>query len=420
MKYPDVKILKALYAPLFLAVLVFGLSSETLAESACPKPRTTKDVLECVLKNSPASERARLVVEVSKANESAAGKFSNPTVSLQSGFLSQGNQGGSDHQVSLTQPIDLGGKRGSRVREAEASTGQRTAEQERALAELTIETLSKLNRLRQLNLEAKVLAETARTLEKLIALFKSRPTLTPEQETSLALFRTAESDMELKTLSLEEELKTVHQFFAIAAGFTPEDLKASLPEGPPVWESITPSAETRSPAKKRAEADLNLAIAELDSQKAISWPELAVGPYAQFQSDGTSRSSLFGVALTLELPVLSLNNAGRGAAHKAVFAAEKNKELLQKEEISEQARLLEIYTTSVNTLRKLPKIKDQEAQHNRLEKLFTRGVVPSSLVIESHRQLLEFLRSRHEREEKALEALWQLKALQGKISEADL
>lgn len=416
MKFKRDKIRRMVPASCFIISLLTGIS----AGADCTNPRSAKDVVDCVMEKSPSGERARLDVEVSKANENAASRLPNPTLSLQSGFLRPNNQSGSDHQISLTQPIDIGGKRGSRIREAKAGTQQLTANQEQVRVELTIETLSKLNRLRQLLLESKVISETARTLEKLLSLFKNRPSLTPEQATSQALFRTALSDLDLKSLSLDEELKTIYKFFAVAAGFTPQQLASVLPGKPLSWEAVTPVKESLSPARKRTEADLSLAVAQLDSQKALSWPEFAVGPYAQLQRDGANENKLFGIALTMEIPVLSLNLAGREAGYKGVSAAERNKELLQKEELSEQARLLEVYEQSVDALEKLPQIKTQEAQHDRLEKLFQRGMVPSALVIESHRQSMEFLRARHEREEKALEALWRLKALQGKISEATL
>lgn len=403
-----------------IAVFLILAPARTRGAASCPKPQTPKDVLDCVIQNSPTSERSRLATEVSKANEGAVGRFSNPSLSLQSGFISPGSQSTSDHQFTLTQPIDLGGKRTGRVREAEALTRQSTAEQEHVLAELTIDTLKKLNRLRQLILETHVLTETAQTLAKLVALFKNRPTLTPEQEASFAVFKTAQSDLDLKRLSLEEETRAIDQFFVLAAGLSIEDLGSALPKAPPDWVSVKRDGELLSPAKKRAEADLNLAIAELDSARASSWPEVAVGPFAQFQNDGTNKSSLFGVVLSLELPVLSVNQGGRAAAHKGIFLAEKNKEILEREEVSEQDRLFENYTNSVAALSKLPSAKELERDHTRLEKLFARGVVPSALVIESHRQVLELMRSRHEREEKALEALWKLQTLHGKISEATL
>ena len=59
-------------------------------------------------------------------------------------------------------------------------------------------------------------------------------------------------------------------------------------------------------------------------------------------------------------------------------------------------------------------------RHEQAEKLFIKGVVTSSIVIETHRTSYELERSRHERELKALESMLSLYAIDGTIMEVEL
>ena len=54
-------------------------------------------------------------------------------------------------------------------------------------------------------------------------------------------------------------------------------------------------------------------------------------------------------------------------------------------------------------------------KHNKIEKLFKRGVISSAMIIEAHRQLIEFTNTRFEFELGAVEALWNIYKIQGKL-----
>lgn len=56
---------------------------------------------------------------------------------------------------------------------------------------------------------------------------------------------------------------------------------------------------------------------------------------------------------------------------------------------------------------------DFEREHRKIEAHFARGIIPGALVLETHRQLYEQLKSRHENESKALELITEIKILLG-------
>ena len=61
-----------------------------------------------------------------------------------------------------------------------------------------------------------------------------------------------------------------------------------------------------------------------------------------------------------------------------------------------------------------------EKKHRKIESLFKRGIISTSLVIESHRQLIEFFNTRFEFENGATEALWNIYKLNGEIENKKL
>jgi cobalt-zinc-cadmium efflux system outer membrane protein len=84
---------------------------------------------------------------------------------------------------------------------------------------------------------------------------------------------------------------------------------------------------------------------------------------------------------------------------------------LQAERAAEKAK----YEAAVATLKRATGRKELRSQHERVEDFFQRGLISSSLVIEAHRQMLEFARSRHEQELTAIRALWRIRAIDGDV-----
>jgi len=73
------------------------------------------------------------------------------------------------------------------------------------------------------------------------------------------------------------------------------------------------------------------------------------------------------------------------------------------------------YITFTSNYTGLLKNKSQERKHARLHAFLKRGLVPTSLVIEHHRQELELIKAIHENEMNALRSLWGIYAIDGAI-----
>ena len=61
------------------------------------------------------------------------------------------------------------------------------------------------------------------------------------------------------------------------------------------------------------------------------------------------------------------------------------------------------------------KKKEIDKKHNRIERLYLRGVVASSVFLDSLKQKLSYLKSRNHRELTAVKALWNIYKFDGVI-----
>lgn len=380
------------------------------------------DILRCAQEEHPDVKRAKYASERNQTLPDVAGQIPNPELEVQSVFGSVLGDHQAQMQASLKQPIGIGGTRSARVREAEAQQKQASADVKQVQAEIIVQTSRNLHRLRQLEIEKATLDEAIGAYAKLVSQYRGRPRLTPEQEASLAVFEMAQADNRLRRAALLEEEREIEHFFHVATGHGLAEIAHALPEVPRKWPEIErkPKSLAPSPALFRLMADEELALSEQDMARATSWPGLAIGPMVQFQADGGVRSQLYGIHLVMDFPIFNFNGAGREHAAQGVSKAQKTITLLNAEEAHERAEQVRIYQGALSALKEAGSSRDVERKHSRIESLSVRGLISSSLVIEAHRQRAELEKNRNERELKAIEALWTVYKLDGRIFEESL
>jgi cobalt-zinc-cadmium efflux system outer membrane protein len=388
----------------------------------CPLPKGPMDILRCAQEEHPDVKRAKLASDASQTLTEVAGQLPNPELEVQSVFGRTLGDNQMQTQISLKQPIGLGGKRSARIHEAEAEQKQTQADLRQVQAEVILKTVRNLHRLRQLETEKETLDEAISAYAKLVSQYRGRPRLTPEQEVSLSVYEMAQADNRIKRAALLEEEREIGHFFHISTGHGLDELKPALPQAPTPW----PEPEARkastpaSPALFRLTADQELALSQQELARADSWPNFQIGPMVQLQDEGPIRGQLYGVHLVMDLPFLSLNGGGRAHAAKALSKAEKSIDLLNAEETHERAEQVRIYQNATTALKEAGSLSSIERKHARVEALSFRGLISSSLVIEAHRQRAELQKNRNERELRAIEALWTVYKLDGRIFEEKL
>lgn len=388
----------------------------------CPLPKGPMDLLRCAQEEHPDVKRVKLSSDQSQVLTEIASQIPNPELEVQSAFGSISGEHQMQTQVSLKQPLGLGGKRSARTQQAEAEQKQVQTGVRQVQAEVLFKTVRNLHRLRQLENEKAILEEAISAYAKLVSQFKNRPRLTPEQEVSLSVYEMAQADNRLRRAVLLEEEREIEHFFHIATGHELNEIRPALPAEPSHWPNVENKAKTLSPSPDlmRLMADYEFVLSQQSMARAESWPNLQLGPLVQFQTNGPVRSQLYGVHLVMDIPFFNFNGGGRAYATLGVTKAEKSISLLNAEEAHERAEQVRIYQNAILALKEAIASSDVERKHTRVENLSMRGLISSALVIEAHRSLADLKKNRNERELRAIEALWTIYKLDGRIFEETL
>jgi cobalt-zinc-cadmium efflux system outer membrane protein len=402
-------------------VLIYILAQNSYASAPCDNQiSSVQDALQCADTIAPEIQKARLDLARSKLEIEAKGQWKNPdfTISTIGGYTDGGTQ--KETELGLGVPIELGGKIAARRALGEAGVKQAEASLYRAQANTRRAIFLGLHRLRQLEHELAIANESIATFDKLNRQYAERPGLSPEQKTSILVYKMAKGQYELKRTALIEELGQLDATFRVLTGRSSGQLKGILPKSPTTWPIVSGESVLGSPAVKDATASLSVAEADLGVAKSDAWPTLTVGPSFRAQKQPGSNGSLIGVSLGLPLPLFNLNGPTKAAADAAVSLAETSRSLEVSISEKERDRLLSIYKESVDRLKASLSHEEIEKSHHEVEGLFSRGIVPSALVIEAHRSYLDLETARNERERQALDALVSLYTLEGTILEREL
>jgi outer membrane protein TolC len=399
--------------PLLFSVMAY-------AQSPCEGQESFQQIVKCAEGRSPEVQSAILEMERAKANIGAATQWKNPEFAVESFHGKAGSQSRSETDVSLAVPVEPG-KIGARRKVAESSVRVAEAVVLDARASVRTEIMLKLHRLRQLIHEEEIIDESIATFSKLVSQYAKRPKLSPEQQLSSTVFRLSKSDYEMRKANLSEELAALDSFFKLRVGLGLQALKNAVPPAPTKWPSVGAESDiSRSPKLAVLGAELEVANAEVSLASRESWPTLSVGPSVKLLNEGGTEDRLYGFNLSLPIPVFNANGAGRAAARAGASLSEKRKDLGRQSEQNRRAELVRIYTQSVSTLNSTQSHPEIEKRHHESERLFLQGLVPSALVIEAHRSFVDLEQSRHLRELRAIEALFNIFTLDGQLPENSL
>lgn len=387
----------------------------------CPLPKNTEDIIKCALGFHPRMKRGELIVDSLTKLEEKASQIPNPTLSTR--FVKGANNGRdtSELETNLSFTLELGGKRSLRTEYAAAKKTQAIILNDATKADVKITTVLNMHRLRQLLEEKKLLSEAVIAFSKVIGQLRNLPRLSAQQEASLTLFEMALEETKIDESELYEELRILEHYFHVATGHSIREINDFLPEAPSVWPRVIKTEQKRnSPEVNKMKSLLALASTEYKIQKSQVWPDLKIGPSLVIEKDGIAENRMIGLNLQLLIPVFHANSGGKTYANSELLRAKKNVSLTIAEESHERFEQQRIYESSVKILNKTMKKNLVEKKHNRIEKLYLRGVVSSSVFLDSLKQKLSYLRSRNNRELRALKALWNIYKYDGKIFEVKI
>lgn len=396
------------YAQTLFLWLVFG-STLCAAEKL-----TTREVLRLALKNHPDVKAVQFGQSQAEIGIDAAGQRPNPELAGRGELGKVLGDQAMNNELGILHTFELGGKRSARIEAAEADLELQKLQTAKTREQTVMNTLLTLHLTRQAATELEMLEHSSKTFGSIVKMFASKKRLAPEQDAALKMFRLVDSDHRQRTSSVRARLRNLVRSlsFALQREIKLEDLV--LPESPTRWPSVEFARSVESSNEYRTtEALVHRSQALSEQAKAQSWPDIRIGPSWTLQSLGPIRQHTFGANFSITLPFFHLNGAGREYSYRGIEAAEALSGANKKQLRLELDSAIEQYRSATEVLRETETIDSAQTKHNQIEASFRRGLVSSSLVFESHREVVDYIRNRHEQEYLAMSALWRIYVLSG-------
>lgn len=248
---------------------------------------------------------------------------------------------------------------------------------------------------------------------------KKRPVLTPEQEASLLNFKLQQSEVRNIITLLQDEEEELLLFFLLNGGYRKEHVLNVMEDHYHPIE-VVKSSGNLSLNLERLGLETKIAERELDVQKALPWEGISIGPmYMDDKLEGISEK-MYGVALTMPIPVWQTNKAGKALATIVKKNSTYQFSLIKKKEELQKSSLLERIESLKRGLKDMPSGQELFDNHQRVEKLYTRGLITPTSFLDSHRIWRDVISSKLELEEKILKLTIDYYRLNGKLHEVHL
>lgn len=404
----------------FLGLLLWSLQVWG-AGQPCVGVKSAQDILACAISHHPDVQISEANLRRDQALKKIAKQVPNPAIEAKVLGGHVGSDSVVDIEINLGQTIELGGKRKNRIKQAVASANLTQAEL-LASRELTaLNTVLALYRLRQIRSELPVVHEGMATFHNIIGHFKNRPKLAPEQEVSATVFKLVADDYKLKKAGLTQEQASLQKFLELATGLPVPTIQKYLPPRKSRWPKFDAyQGGGQNAALAKAMAEKTIAEANTQLAKSSAWPDFKLGPSLATQSGIPGNNTVAGGNVSLALPFFSLNRGSIDFAKRDSYRANLAYQLTLVKNENEREWLILRYHTALKMLAQLKLNGVFQAEHRNMEFLYEHGLVSSSLVIETHRQIFEITASMNEQELTAIDALWRLYILDGKLSGAEI
>ena len=292
-----------------------------------------------------------------------------------------------------------------------------------SVEQASLETVLTLYRLRQIREEKSILNETSHTFRRLVGQIKGRTLRSPEQEVSLSVFELALRETDLKTAALLQEEERFKNWLQWATGVDFNHIKNYLPGTKKGWPEAAHSKEEETLDHSQirvARAELERAQAGRWAASAQAWPNLRIGPTFETErtvSGGEDNRLFYGGQLSFDLPVLSLKRGEKRFAALEAKRAEGNFISTRRKTAVERYTQVERYRMAVKSLRATPTRGALDQIHRDIDRQVDRGFVQAGLVIEAHRQVFDTATGRNEQELAAIDALWRIAIIDGRLGE---
>lgn len=411
-----------IYSTVLAIIFTLLVSRGAMAQKYnCASIKSPQDILNCALENHPEVQISNAAVNRDQYLKNIAKQRPNPELDAKILASEESSADVLNTEIGLLHTVELGGKRKNRIRQALANESFTKAQNLESRELTALNTVLALHRLRQLRSELATVNEAISTFGHISANFKSRPKLAPEQEVSSSVFKLARDEYGLKRTVLIQEQIELLKFLELATGLAQKEILRHLPGAKRNWPKFKGDFVDSSQNSLLAKSQAEKTLAEANHKLAISnaWPDFKLGPTIETQSGLPGRNIVAGANLSLGLPILSLNRGGIEYSKRDEFRSKLAYQLTLQKNENERAKQVQRYQMALRSLFQT-RSGSFHQEHESIEKYFNEGLISSSLVIESHRQIFDLSQSVHEQELTAMDALWRLYIIDGKLADARL
>lgn len=383
------------------------LSIASYADTKC-EFKTANDLLEAIKNNHPTLLKNEMSVEIAKHHVDEAGKLINPELEIE-GISNLDESSKYSSSFKLTQTIELGGKRSARVNTAKSELVARATHAKLEAEDLVIETVKDIYRLRHLNELIPHYVEAIDAFQRIFKKLKKRNNLSADQEVEKETLELAINDYKLKLANLRVDFNYLNHHLVhfadkhceIDVSALPKDLNLNLKL------DELPKTELSFSKLRYAKQFADVQQARLNEEQAKAYSNLRIGPsFKVDKNDETVKRA--GVSLSFDLPLFNRNGAGKAKARTALESASMLYKKFKREAKLDLYSWQTQYKKYVSSLKAMDGRDSLDRKHKKVDALFKRGIISTSLVIESHRQLIEYTSTRNEFELGAVEALWNI------------
>lgn len=280
---------------------------------AVPADLTLDQALQQAEQNNPNLAAAGWSIAVAQGERIQAGLIPNPELSFE---VEDTRSDTRTSTVQLTQPIELGGKRGARIRLAERGSDAAALELERSRNELRSEVILAFYGHLRARMRVDLAEESLRLTERgtTIAEGRVKAGKVPPIELTRAQVQMAEVQLELNRS--RKELASANARLQVVLG---GDLGAGLlPVGDATLLPSTPDMRTLLKALDSS-ADMRLARLGIDQQEAsfelektLRIPDISISLGSQYSAEDRERVNVVG--LSMPLPLFNRNQGNVLAA----------------------------------------------------------------------------------------------------------
>lgn len=400
-------------------IITLGLALSvipTVAQAQCDNLKTPNDLLKCVVQSHATVKVGKSLIEEARLGIQVAEQQPNPELEAE-----VANTIGSGFGTDLTfmHTFERGGKKEARRRLASSEHALSKIALLNQQDQIILNTVLSLYRVRQIDHELEINKEIIKTFKNIITRYRKAGRLAPEQQVSISVFNLALEENRLNRTSLLSERKGFATQIQTNLGKEIEISGNLLPKVVRTWRALNTSSELEGNQVRLAKENVALSKARVLLEEAEAAPDISLGPKVGFEHDGSSSFSV-GIALSMPIPLYHRNNGSRARARAEVNTKIARLDSLKEQVVKRKEYLEGVYKEVQRTIARTLTNKEVEIDHKNLHKMIKNGVVSASIIIELHRQILEFYDKLHQQELKGIKALWQLHAINGTIQSEEL